>query len=279
MGGSVIKISKAAIVVVALASVVACGKKSSPTAPSSTTGQSTQPGPTATGQQTIEGTIDSISAPVIVVGGQSIIVDPSAAIRSGSMPLTFEDLRVGARSRVTAQSDGGALRASAVDMLGDVGSPAKFHGIVTSLERNGDAFEFRLGSRVIRGNAGSQVDGSAGSLAGGATVDVDGLQREEYAYAKHVTVVPADSTSSPSAPAPSPSPSPNSNDTTFNGILGTVSGLCPVISFPINGQVVVTDLSTTYVGGTCSNVVAGESAKVEGTPVGNVLVARQITLK
>jgi hypothetical protein len=62
--------------------------------------------------QTIEGAIEGISAPdTIVVGGKRIVLGSDAIIRSRSMPLAFADLKVGARSRVTAQSDGdGASR-------------------------------------------------------------------------------------------------------------------------------------------------------------------------
>ena len=270
------RISRVAVVVLALACVVACGKKGSPAGPTSITEPSAQPTGGANGQQTIEGIIESISAPTIVVGGQRIVVDPTATIRSGAMPIAFDDLRVGARSRVTAQSDGGTLHGSAVDVLDSVGTPAHYSGVVSDLTRDGDSLQFRLGSRLLRGNVASQVDG-AGALVGGATVDVDALQRTEYAYAQRVTVQPSPSPAP--EPSPSPSPNPDPNNVNLKGVLGAVSGLCPVITFPVTGQIVVTNTSTVYANGNCSNVVAGGSAQVSGTQAGNVVVARQITLR
>lgn len=270
------RISRVAIVVLALATVAACGRKSSPAGPTTITGPSAQPTGGANEQQTFEGIIESIAAPAIVVGGQRIVVDPTATIRSGAMAIVFDDLRVGARSRVTARSDGGTLHGSAVDVLDAVGTPARYSGVVSDLTRDGDNIQFRLGSRLLRGNVASQVDG-AGALVGGAPVDVDALQRTEYAYAQRVTVQPSPSPAP--GPSPNPNPNPDPNDRSLTGVLGAVSGLCPIITFPVNGQVVVTNSSTAYVNGTCSNVVAGGSVQVSGTQAGNVVVARQITLR
>jgi len=51
-----------------------------------------------------------------------------------------------------------------------------------------------------------------------------------------------------------------------------------MVTFPVNGRFVVASSSTAYVGGDCSSVVAGGSAEVQGTPNGNVVVARQVTI-
>jgi hypothetical protein len=41
---------------------------------------------------------------------------------------------------------------------------------------------------------------------------------------------------------------------------------------------VVTSTSTTYVGGSCASLTAGQTAQVEGTPNGPIVVARQVTI-
>jgi hypothetical protein len=86
-------------------------------------------GPTI-GAQMIEGAIEGILAPdTIVVGGKRIVLGSGAVILSGSMPLAFADLKMGARSRVTAQPDSnGLLQGSLVEMLDDVGTVAQLRG-------------------------------------------------------------------------------------------------------------------------------------------------------
>ena len=262
-----------------------------------------QPAPTA-GAQMIEGVIEGISASAIVISGQQVIVDPGATIRSGSMPLTFSDLRVGARSRVTAQSDDGVMHASLVDVLDDVGLPVQFQGVIASMTGDKGAFQFNIGRQLVRGNDATEIVDETGArssnpLSDGMSVDLDALQRAEYAYGKRITLrrpntpapapmpaptpapTPAPSPAPPPAtPTPSPAPTPApGNDTTIGGILGPVSGVCPVVAFPVSGRVVVTNSSTTYVGGSCSSLVAGGSTEVSGTPNGNTVVARQVTLR
>lgn len=307
MEATVVNFNTRAVIVLAFTiSLAACDGSSPLTQPSIT-----QTGPTVPGQQTIEGTIESITGSVIVVAGQRIMVDPSATIRSGALPLIFSDLQVGVHSRVTAQYDGGVLHASLVDVLDQVGSPAQFHGVVADMMRDGDVFQFNTSGQLVRGDSRTQVvdgNGATASLADGATVDVAGLKRAQYAYGTRITLRPADTTATPPtpgpghnpapsptptpgpgpapAPAPSPSPTPspnpgpppNPNNVTISGVLGSISGVCPVVTFPISGQVVITNSATAYINGSCSSLVAGWSAQVNGTPDGNVVVARQVTI-
>jgi uncharacterized protein DUF5666 len=153
------------------------------------------------------------------------------------------------------------------------------------LTRDGDAFQFNLGSQVLRGNGITQVfEGkslkTATSLRDGLTVDADGLLRTDYAYARRVTVPSADTTTpSPTpTPTPTPIPPPLPTETTIGGVMGPVAGVCPVVAFPIGGQVVVTKSSTSYAGGSCADLVAGHSSEVSGTPAGNTVVAREIRI-
>jgi len=238
--------------------------------------------------QTIEGAIEGILAPdTIVVGGKRIVLGSDAIIRSGSMPLAFADLKVGARSRVTAESDGAWLRGSLVEMLDDVGTSAQLRGVISGMTGDGEAFQFELGRQLVRGNGSTQVfDGTspktASSLRDGLTVDADGLQRADYAYATRVTVQSAGTTTPTPTPTPTPpptpTPTPTPSETTIGGVSGPVTGVCPALAFPVSGQVVITNASTAYVGGSCAALVAGASAEVVGTPAGNTIVARQIRI-
>jgi len=296
----------------------ACDHDQRPTLVTPSTGPQAAP-PPATSVKLVEGVIETVTAPdTIVVAGNRIQVGSQAIIRRGSIGLMFADLSVGARSRVTGESDGTTLRATLVELLDQVGTPMQLHGVIGGVAGDGNAFQFTVGNQLIRGDNETQVfDGPrnalANSLRDGDTVDVDGLRRSEHIYARSVTVRPSDSQGSapppstgpapspapqppspgpgPSpnpgpgpaptpAPAPAPSPSPGpSNPVTVGGTVGALSGACPLLVFTLSGSAVVTDNSTTWNGGTCLSLAPGGSAEASGTRNGSTLVARQVTIK
>jgi hypothetical protein len=268
------------IVASAMAVTLGCRNSSTVSTPFQPDPTITQAGPGSSAPRAIEGAIEGLAAPdTIVIGGERVILAYGAPIRSKSMPIAFSDLKVGARSRITAHADGATIRGSAVDVLDDVGSGATLHGTVSGLARDGGLFQFMLGGQLVRGDSLTQVDGTPATvdaLRDGQTVDVDSLRRTDYAYARRVTIPRSEP--APTAPAPTPTPTPTGGETTVSGVLGPLEGLCPLLVFPVNGQVVVTNASTVYTGGTCTSLVAGGSAKVTGTPEGNTVVARQITI-
>lgn len=160
----------------------------------------TQPGPTVSGPQSIQGTITSVTAPdTIELGGQRVILGSALSIRSNSMPLSFSDLRIGAMAQAIGESDGSTLRASTVVVLSEVGTPVQLNGVIDGVTRGGDAFSFNIGSRRLRGDGNSQISGSSTSPSAfrdGQTVQVEGLQRTEYIYTTRVTVGPAGTSTS-----------------------------------------------------------------------------------
>ena len=252
---------------------------------------------------TIEGTIDGLSMPdTIVVSGQRIQIDPQSVLRSGSMPISFSDLRLGARSRVTAESDGNSTRAALVEVLDPVGTARYLHDVVTEVSGDGNDFQFRLGGQTVRGNGDTRVfegtrTSSAASLRNGQIVDVNGLQRADYLFAANVTIKSSDPAPSPTptpTPTPTPNPTPNPNpspapspspaplplpggDITVGGAVSSVSGACPALVFTIGGTAVVTDNNTAWSGGTCLSLRPGASAHATGARNGNTLIARQVT--
>jgi hypothetical protein len=237
----------------------------------------------------IEGTIDGLAPNMIFVAANSIQLDSQTSIRSGLMGLSFADLRLGARARVTVLSDGTLLRATLVEVLDTVGTPTHLQGVIATMSGDENAFQFAIGSQLVRGDGGTQVfegthPSSVASLRNGMTVDVDGLQRAEYAYATNVKASGSgsgDSTSAPNpSPSPSPTPPPNSppgpGELTVGGTVGNLSGVCPVLLFTLDGSAVVTNNSTQWSGGTCVTLAPGASVEATGTQSGNTIVARQV---
>ena len=123
------------------------------------------------------------------------------------MQVGFADLRAGIQAKVSAVSDGSTLSGSLVELSGDVGTPTQLRGVIANLSRDGSAFQFRIGDRVVRGDAATEVlDGSrltdSSPLRNGQSVDVDALQRSSHLYGKRVTLRTAEGSgsSSPSGP-------------------------------------------------------------------------------
>jgi len=150
-----------------------------------------------------------------------------------------------------------------------------------------------IGDQLFRGNGSTQVIDATGtstsSLSDGMAVAVDALQRADYAYAKRITEQASTPATGPDAgpdPGSDAGPDPGSDtgqdpgtaDVDLAGPLGTISGVCPLVTFPVNGQVVIASTSTTYVGGSCASLTAGQNAQITGTPVGSFLIARLVTI-
>jgi hypothetical protein len=253
-----------------------------------------------TGTLNLAGPIEGVGPNTITLAGYTIRVDAQTVIRQGAIGLVLSDLTVGARSRVTALWEGDTLRATLVDVEDHVGSATQLRGVIHSVAGDGNSFQFRMGSQLIRGDRDTQVfDGpraaSFAALRDGLTVDVNGLQRAEHVYAADVTVRPADSRGAPSAPSPtpapgpspepspppspSPSPAPPSNPVTVAGVIGLLNGVCPSLVLGVNGSAVVTNESTSWVGGACTSLAPGASIEATGTRNGNAVVARQVAVK
>ena len=261
------------VVIFALAALSLTGCDNTPSSPTAVvqSNPTTNPDPTAGGPQSIEGAIESIrSSNTIVIGGQSITLGPDATIRSGSARLAFADLRVGARARVAGARDGqGTLRASLVEVLDAVGVPTNTHGIIQGFSGDNNGFQFRFGSQLVRGDSTTRIldagrPVSIESLRNGVSSDVGGILLSEHLHATTIGIDssmqagPPTGSPSPSGPSPSPGPSPGpGSDVTITGVMGPISGSCPAITFPISGQVVVTNSGTAFVGGSCEGLAAG----------------------
>lgn len=275
----------------------ACDKADSPTSPTQT-----QAGPpVATGAMTFEGRIDAVSPPdTITISGQRIVVGANTALRASGEAISFSDLQVGAQARVAAESDGATVRATSIDVLGDVGQARRLRGVISGLTRNGDQFQFQADGQRVQGNGSSVVaNGSnivnAGSLANGQTVVIEGLDRSGYTFAKRVDIELQPTSGSGPSPSPGTSPdpgagsgsgpgsgsdpAPSSPGVTVSGVLSNLSGLCPVLTFPVNGQVVVTSAATAFIGGSCQAIQVGSSVEATGPVVGGQVLATQVTIR
>src|SRR5580704_8508128 len=169
----------------------ACDHSPSSAAPSSV------PQTGATGGSTtsvLTGAISGLTAPSgITVSGQQMQLDPNATLRSGTMPISFADLKIGANSRVMERTDSSGMHATEVDVLDPVGTATHLHGFISGVSGDANGFQFQMGGSLVKGDSGTQVfsgtsPASASALQNGQIVDVDGLQRADYVYPSNVTI-------------------------------------------------------------------------------------------
>ena len=133
----------------------------------------------------------------------------------------------------------------------------------------------------------SVTGGSSGSASGTIQLRVDansGPAREgSVSLADRTFVVrqaalasPAPSPPAPAPPPPPPAPPPG-EEVRFDGVITSIAGSCPVVSFIASGRAVVTDGDTDYRGGRCRDLSAGDEIEVRGvTLAGGAVLATRI---
>lgn len=151
------------------------------------------------GDEQLEGRIESLPptmpAGTLKVAGRTVATDSSTQIRSGGSPLTIGDLEIGYRVHVTGHTSGGNLLATSIQVQNTITTiPVNVNGVIDSLTGDGTTFEFRIGSRIVRGDSNTEFFGDGNSadsfddLANGARVEVKGLQRDGYVYAERIHI-------------------------------------------------------------------------------------------
>ncbi len=111
----------------------------------------------------------------------------------GDETATFADLEIGMRVHVKGTRNGESLVASLVRIQNPrVDLPVQIHGIVEEFSGTPAAFEFRVGDRLIKGDADTAFQGGSrfSDLANGRRVEVKGQLRDGYVYALRIKVNP-----------------------------------------------------------------------------------------
>jgi hypothetical protein len=271
-------------VLLSLLTAVACGSGSSPTGPTGSEPAPTAatPTPTPSGSATITGALSSGSAAVqALAGGASTravtvqtvqVVGASASapvdatgrftltnVPAGSIQLRFSGLGADATLPVGSVQAGetislvvavnGSLAAILTDSRNPNAVQIPINGDIDTVTGTAAAFQFKIGSRVIRGDTltvffgdGDRPD-SFDSLREGTRVEVKSLQRDGYFYAFRIHV------NGSQGPTPTPNPNPNPNppqDTSASveGTLTALGGAAPNLQLVVAGTTVRTNSDT-----------------------------------
>lgn len=295
------------------------------------------------GEAQLEGRVESLppTTPALTfkAAGRAVRTDASTVFTDGGQARTFADLRIGMRIHAKGSLAGDTFTATRVELQNsNTAVPVNVNGTIDTVTGTAGAFQFKIGSRVIKGDAltvffgdGDRPDSFA-SLAEGTRVEVKGEQRDGFVYAVRIHVNRTDPTTPPEDTSASirgvlktiGATIPNlvllvdsttvrtssatevkrrgdvqtleqlkvgqslhvvgdrqadgslnarkieiNDDATggefeIEGSVGGLRGVCPVVSFSVNGFSVTTNASTTFEGGTCSSLKSGDKVTVKG---------------
>ena len=210
----------------------------------------------AGGKVELEGRIESLpptqAENTLVVDGRKVTTTPGVTtIRDGNNAArSFADLAVGQRAHVKGTLGVDSVVADSLLIQNtNAWIPVNVNGIVEVLNKTtpppGSTFTFRIGSRDIRGDAGTKLYGESDvpltldSLADGQRVEVKGEQRDNFVYAVRIHI-----NGIVTAPVP-----PQDDSASVEGRLESITGTKPTLTLEIkstaSGATVATFVTTT----------------------------------
>jgi hypothetical protein len=151
------------------------------------------------GEAELEGRVESLppTMPTLTfkAAGRSVKTDSSTRFLDGSQTRTFADLKIGMRVHARGTLAGEQFTASLVELQNsNTAIPVEVNGVIDSLTGIASAFQFNIGSRVIKGDASTAFFGSGdktttfAALANGLRVEVKGEQRDGFVQATRIHV-------------------------------------------------------------------------------------------
>jgi hypothetical protein len=181
---------------------------------------------------------------------------------------------VGDKVTVQGTQDGSIVRAVRIDaepLATVTGTVSGLAGACPSLTFSLDGAAVATDSMTSYGggSACSDVKNGDKRVAIGPKAD-DGHVRALYVTGAEKVTPPA-----PAPPAPTPPPTP---EVSITGIVGGLTGVCPNLSFTLDGSPVVTSASTAYGGGgACADVKNGDKRSAGGTKTDGRLIVKYIS--
>ena len=152
----------------------------------------------SSGDVQLEGRIESLPPTMdpntLKVSGNTILTDGSTRIVRGGADRPFSDLEVGMRVHVVARPSGSNYLALSITVQNtNTNVPVVVNGLLSELSGNATGFEFKIGSRVIKGDVltdffGNGNDDTFDELENGQRVEVKGQQRDGFVYAARIHI-------------------------------------------------------------------------------------------
>ena len=223
------------------------------------------------GESELEGRVEALppttAALAFKAAGRVVNTTSATLFTQGSFTRSFADLAIGARVHVRGSMAGDVFTAASVLIQGtNVSAPVEVNGVIDTLTGTASAFQFNVGSRVVKGDAttmffghGDQPD-TFSSLKNGARVEVKGEQRDGFVFAARIHAE-GDETE----PDDDKGKKDGGAEVEMKGTLAAVQGSCPAINAVVNGTRFTTNASTSFDGGTCSSFKNGDKVEVKAT--------------
>lgn len=198
------------------------------------------------GEAQLEGRVESLppTTPALTfkAAGRTVKTDASTRFVDGSLTRTFSDLRIGMRVHAKGSLSGDTFTATAVELQNsNVSVPVEVNGAIDTVTGSASAFQFKIGSRVIKGDSttafvgdGNRPDSFA-SLKDGVRVEVKGEQRDGFIFATRIHVENAE--------APDDGDNQEAS-ASIQGKLTAISGTKPNLVLTVGGTTVRTSSST-----------------------------------
>lgn len=234
------------------------------------------------GEAELEGRVESLppTMPALTfkAAGRSVKTDSSTRFVDGSQTRTFSDLQIGMRIHARGSLAGDTFTATLVELQNsNTAIPVEVNGIIDTLTGNASAFQFKIGSRVIKGDAQTAFFGDGDKLETftdlkeGSRVEVKGDQRDNFVYATRIHINGPDTTDGQDSSA------------SIAGTLTAMTGSKPTLVLTVASTTVRTTASTEVKRKgdvqTLDTLKVGQTLHVVGTRQGDgSIVARLIEI-
>ena len=200
------------------------------------------------GESELEGRVESLppTMPALTfkAAGRAVRTDTGTRFLDGSITRAFADLQIGMRVHVKGTLAGDTFTAAQVELQNANIVPVEVNGIIDSVTGTAATFQFRIGSRVVKGDVltaffgdGDKPDSFA-SLKDGARVEVKGQQRDGFVYATRIHVNGPGTTTTPD-----PGPGQDTS-ASIQGVLTALSGAKPALVLTVGTTMVRTTSGT-----------------------------------
>ena len=198
-----------------------------------------------TAEAQLEGRVESLppTQPALTfkAAGRTIRTDASTRFVDGSQTRAFADLRIGMRVHAKGTLSGDTFNATLVELQNsNTTLPVNVNGVIDSLGGTAAAFQFKIGSRLVKGDALTTFFGDGdkpdtfSNLKEGSRVEVKGEQRDDYVYAVRIHINGGDETDDD---GPDTSAS-------IHGTLKAIGGSKPALVLTVGTTTVRTSAST-----------------------------------
>ena len=228
------------------------------------------------GESELEGRVESLApttpALTFVAAGRTVKTDASTQFFDGSLTRSFSDLRIGMRVHVKGQMSGDAFAAVKVEMQNSSPAvPVEVNGAIDTVAGSASSFQFKIGSRVIRGDSTTTFSGSGPSASGftllkeGVRVEVKGEQRDGFVFATRIHVEGNEDNHNNDNDDHGNDGQHDAGEVEMTGSLSALGGACPAISFAVGGVTFQTSAATRFDDESCPALRNGDRVEARGT--------------